>query len=66
MIQENYNSFCPYSPTMPTLEGLEEAGLEKIPDLTIAKMRFQLSLDPETAKELKINQTEVNSSSQSH
>ena len=44
---------------MPTLEGLEEAGLEKIPDLSIAQMRFQLTLSAETAKELKIDQAEV-------
>lgn len=44
---------------MPTLEGLEEAGLEKIPDLSIAKMRFELSLDSTTAKELKIDQAAV-------
>ena len=44
---------------MPTLEGLEEAGLEKIPDLSIAKMRFELTLDADSAKELKIDQSEV-------
>lgn len=44
---------------MPTLEGLEEAGLEKIPDLAIAQMRFELTLSPETAKDLKIDQSEV-------
>ena len=44
---------------MPTLEGLEEAGLEKIPDLSIAKMRFELTLDSNTAKELKIDQAAV-------
>lgn len=48
---------------MPTLEGLEEAGLDKIPDLSIARMRFQLTLDPETAKELKFDQAEVCKSS---
>ena len=47
---------------MPTLEGLEEAGLEKIPDLSIAKMRFELSLDSTTAKELKIDQAAVSCS----
>ena len=44
---------------MPTLEGLEEAGLEKIPDLAIAQMRFELTLSPEVAKDLKIDQSEV-------
>lgn len=44
---------------MPTLEGLEEAGLEKIPDLGIAQMRFELTLNPTTAKELNIDQAEV-------
>jgi len=44
---------------MPTLEGLEEAGLEKIPDLTIAQMRFDLTLSAGTARELKIDQAEV-------
>ena len=45
---------------MPTLEGLEEASLEKIPDLTIAQMRFEISLSPTEAKELGIDQAEVN------
>ena len=44
---------------MPTLEGLEEAGLEKIPDLGIARMRFQLNMSTETAKQLNIDQAQV-------
>ena len=44
---------------MPILDGLEEASLDKIPDLEIAKLRFQLTLKPDVAKELKIDQNEV-------
>lgn len=44
---------------MPTLEGLEEASLEKIPDLSIAQMRFEISLSPTEAKALGIDQAEV-------
>jgi len=44
---------------MPTLEGLEEAGLEKIPDLGIARMRFQLNMSTETAKQLNIDQAQI-------
>ena len=44
---------------MPTLEGLEEAGLEKIPDLSIAQMRFQLTMDADTARNLNLDQAEV-------
>jgi len=44
---------------MAALEGLEEAGLSKIPDLGLAQKRFLLALPKTRALELKVDQNKI-------